>query len=321
MTQINHRSTQTKSFVLAAIRDGVIFPHSEVVLTFGRPRSVKAVEHSFLGDRQIVFVTQKHANVADPGREELFDIGVLASIERTLKTNDEINALVRGLQRVKIESVDFSGPFLTATVTEIPEVVPDDPQIEAMSKHLLNDFKQAVNLGKSVEFLNFMKLMSGVPAPELVDQVAVALDLPTKEKQQILETTDLIHRFELVIAKLSHEIQILEIEKNITSKTQKKFDKNMRENVLRERMRTIQKELGDESDEEQEIEDFKTKAKKAKFPQDVKEKSIKKSTGLPDLVSIARSIVISAPGWKRSWTCPGTSAPPTMFPLPELAKS
>ena len=122
-----------------------------------------------------------------------------------------------------------------------------------MSKHLLNEFKKAVNLGKAVEFLNFMKLMSGVQAPELVDQIAAALDLPAKDKQQILETTDLITRFQLVIDKLSHEIQVLEIEKNIASKTQKKFDKNMRENVLRERLQTIQKELGEESDEEQEV--------------------------------------------------------------------
>ena len=93
-----------KIYVLAAIRDGVIFPHSEVVLTFGRPRSVKAVEQSFQTDRQIVFVTRKTPDVADPKKDDLYEVGVLATIERTLKTNEEINALVKGLHRVKIGS-------------------------------------------------------------------------------------------------------------------------------------------------------------------------------------------------------------------------
>ncbi|OGV97590.1 endopeptidase La [Microgenomates group bacterium RBG_16_45_19] len=269
----NHAaSPSNRSYIVAAIRDGVIFPHSEVVLTFGRPRSVKAVEQSFQTSREIVFVTQKRAQVADPQQADLYSVGVLATIERTLKTNQEINALVRGLTRVHLDQVDFSGSYLTAQVTELPDTVPVDPRLEAMNRHLLNDFKRAVNLGKAVEFLNFMKLMSGVEAPELVDQIAATLDIPTKEKQQVLETLDLLHRFEVVINKLNHEIQILEIEKNITSKTQKKFDKSMRESVLRERLRTIQKELGDESDEEQEIDEFKKKATKAKLPAEVKQK-------------------------------------------------
>ena len=109
-----------KTYPLAPIRDGVIFPHVEVVLTFGRSKSVSAINESFSTNKLIVFVTQKKATTAEPQSQDLYKVGVLARIERTLKTNGEINALVKGLQRVKIDSVNTKGQYLTAVVTEFP---------------------------------------------------------------------------------------------------------------------------------------------------------------------------------------------------------
>jgi ATP-dependent Lon protease len=283
-------------FPLAAIRDGVIFPHVEVVLTFGRSKSVKAVKESFNGERQIVFVTQKKSSTTDPNAADLYQVGVLAKIERTLKTNDEINALITGLYRVRIDSVEDNGSYLTAAVSPIPEILNDNPQIEALSKHLLNQFKKSVNLGKSVEFLNFMKLMSGVGSSELVDQIATTLDASTKDKQQLLEIADVKLRIEKVIEHLAHEVKVLQIEKNIASKTQKKFDKSMRDAVLRERMKTIQKELGEKDEDEQEIKDFKKKIEKAGMPDDTKKKVLKELSRFAKL-----SIHSPEHSYIRSW--------------------
>lgn len=269
------KDQEARELPVAAIRDGVVFPHVEVVLTFGRSKSVKAVNQSFAGDREIVFVTQKRASVADPDIDDLYQVGVLAKIERTLKTNDEINALVRGIKRVKLESLKTKGSYLVGKVTPIDEGYEKNPELDALSRHLLNEFKKAVNLGKSVEFLNFMKLMSGVEAGELVDQVAATLDVTTNEKQKILEIKDIKDRIEAVITHLTHEVKVLEIEKNIASKTQRKFDKSMRDAVLRERLKTIQSELGDEVDEEQEVDEFRKKIKKARMPKEVESKVIK----------------------------------------------
>lgn len=269
-----HTSTTAKSteYPLAPIRDGVVFPHVESVLTFGRSKSVAAINESFATTHKVIFVTQKNANVSEPKPDDLYRVGTLADIERTLKTNGEVNALVKGLQRVKIDSIANTGAYYKATITEIPEIITESSEIDALSKLVLNEFKRAVNLGKSVEFLNFMKLMSGVSASELADQIAATLDVNTKQRQSLLEIADVKLRLESIIDLLSKEIKVLEIERSIASKTQKKFDKSMRDTVLRERLKTIQKELGEDVDEEQEVKDFKKKIKSAGMSPDVQKK-------------------------------------------------
>lgn len=260
---------------LSAIREGVIFPHVEMVLTFGRSKSIAAVNESFATTKQIVFVSQKKTNIADPSQSDLYQVGVLCEIQRTLKTNEEVNALVKGISRVKITSIDESEPFLRCSYELISPDTTNNSEIEALAKHVLAEFKKAVNLGKSVEFLNFMKLMSGVSADELADQVAATLELTTTQKQKILEMTNIKSRLEAVLQNLSKEVSILEIEKNIAAKTQRKFDQSMREAVLRERIKTIQSELGEDSEEEQELKEFKRKVSAAGMPKDVKTKVVK----------------------------------------------
>jgi len=257
---------------LAAIREGVIFPHVEMVLTFGRTKSIAAVNDSFAGSKQIVFVSQKKTTIADPSQDDLYKIGVLCEIQRTLKTDEEVNALVKGISRVKITEVNETGPFLQCRYEAFPPEPEESAEVEALAKHVLEEFKKAVNLGKSVEFLNFMKLMSGVSASELVDQISVTLDITTNQKQKILEIDTIKERLETVLQLLVKEVNVLEIEKNISSKTQKKFDQNMKEAVLRERMKTIQSELGEDSDEEHDLKDFKRKIAAANMPKDVKKK-------------------------------------------------
>lgn len=263
---------ETETYPLVAIREGVIFPEVEVVLTFGRNKSIRAINASFSSHKHVILVTQKKANISDPSKDDLYTMGILARIERTLKTNDEINALVKGMHRVIIKQVTDTGDYLMADVETIPDSITHAPETDALAKHVLNEFKKAVNLGKAVEFLNFMKLMSGVSASELADQVAMTLNIPTSKKQKILETLEVDKRLEAILTHLSHEVKVLEIERNIAVKTQKKFDKNMRENVLRERIRTMQRELGDEGDEETDVRDFKKKIKAAQMPAEVKKK-------------------------------------------------
>ncbi len=260
---------------LVAIREGVVFPHTEAVLTFGRPKSVAGVEAAFRSNRQIVFATQKNSKVNEPQETDFYRVGTLCTIERTLKTDREINALVRGVGRVKIDYLKVEDPYMLAEVTPMPEIQENSDEMQALVKHLTGEFHRAVNLGKSVEFLSFMKLMSGVEAAELADQVGTALDIDTGQKQQLLEQTNVRERLEKIGDYLAHEIKVLELEHNIASKTQKKFDKNMRETVLRERMRTIKKELGEMDDEDKDIQELKDKIVKAAMPVEAAKKATK----------------------------------------------
>jgi ATP-dependent Lon protease len=317
---LDHPTDQGTLLPLAAIREGVIFPHVEMVLTFGRAKSIAAVNDSFTTTKKIIFVSQKKTTVADPGKEDLYEIGVLCEIQRTLKTDEEVNALVRGISRVKVTDVDESGPFLHCTYEELPDPEESTPEIEALAKHVLEEFKKAVNLGKNVEFLNFMKLMSGVSPSELVDQIAVTLDITTTQKQKILELPTVKERLETVLQLLVKELNVLEIEKNIASKTQKKFDQNMREAVLRERMKTIQSELGEDSDEEHEVKEFKRKVAVANMPKDVKKKVIQEINRFSRL-----SIHSPEYGYIRSWLetvveMPWSKRSETTVSIPEAEK-
>src|SRR3989344_3136101 len=183
---------------LVAIREGVVFPHTEAVLTFGRPKSVAGVEAAFGSNRQIVFVTQKNSKVDEPTEADFYRVGTLCTIERTLKTDREINALVRGAGRVAIDYLKVEDPYMLAEVTPIPEVQEASDQMQALVNHITAEFKRAVNLGKSAEFLSFMKLMSGVEAAELADQIATTLDIDTNQKQNLLEKTNVKERLEKI---------------------------------------------------------------------------------------------------------------------------
>ncbi|MBI2010312.1 MAG: LON peptidase substrate-binding domain-containing protein [Candidatus Chisholmbacteria bacterium] len=211
-----------RALPLVAIRDGVIFPHTEVVLTFGRSRSVAGVEAAFRTDKRIVFVSQKNPSLTSPSEEDLYSVGTLCTIDRILKTNGDINALVKGIKRVHIERAKVQDPFMIAVVSEIPEIQEESEGVSALCKHITAEFKKAVNMGKSVEFLNFMKLMSGVDPAELADQIASTLDIKTKDKQELLEIHSVKERLEKISDFLSREIKVLEIERRIASRTPSK---------------------------------------------------------------------------------------------------
>ncbi len=257
------------------IRDGIIFPHTDSVLTFGRPKSLAALESSFQHERVVCFVLQKNARVNDPEVGDLFEIGTLSRIERMIRTDGEINAQVRGLVRVKILGYEEHDSYLLARVVEIPEVEEDSPEVKALCNHIANEFRRAMNLGKSADFLVFMNIMSDNSPSQLADLVASVLELKPQERQILLEMTNVKERLEKIADLLGKEIKILELEKRIASKTQERFEKGAREAILRERLKTIEKELGEAGDEAGEEKELLDKVKKAGMPEDVEEKARK----------------------------------------------
>ncbi|MEO8581700.1 MAG: endopeptidase La [Patescibacteria group bacterium] len=258
---------------LIAVREGIMFPQTEAVLNFGRKKSVAAILKAEQTQNTVVLVAQKNKNVDDPAEKDLYTIGTLVSIERTLNTNNQINALVQGKKRAKIVRIIAGEECLMAEVEILEDIVRDKDKITALSKHLSKLFNTAVNLGKPVEFLNFMKLMSGVNAGELADQIASTLQITTHKKQKILETVDVEVRLEAVVQELSKELHTYQIERDIINKTQQQFDKHMKDSVLRERIRMMKKELGEgEKDEEEEIDELRERIAKVKMPKKVAEK-------------------------------------------------
>ena len=256
------------------IRDGIIFPNTDSVLTFGRPKSLAALESSFTQERIVCFVLQKSSKINDPAPEDLYHIGTISRIERMIRTDGEINAQVHGLNRVKILSYEEHASYFLAKVVEIPEIIENTPEMKALCNHLTNEFRRAMNLGKPVDFLVFMNIMSEHSPSELSDLIASVLDLKPVERQALLEELSVKKRLEKISELLAKEIKILELEKKIASKTQERFEKGAREAMLRERLKTIEKELG-EGDEGGEIKELLEKIKKAGMSEDVEEKAKK----------------------------------------------
>lgn len=279
------KETPEKIVPLIPLRDGIIFPHTEGVLSFGRPKSLAALDVAFKKDRHVAFVLQKYKSTENPTLSDIYQIGSLSYIERMIKTNGEVNALVKGISRIKINELPASKPFLLARVTELKEKVQVTDEINALCRYLSSLFKKAMQHGKQADFLAFMNIMSNTDPSSLADQIASTLDISPNSKQDLLETLDVKKRLEKINKHLTKEVNILKIEKKIADKTQQKFDKSVKEAVLRERMKTIEKELG-ESSEDKEINSFRKKIKAAKMPSDVQKKALKELKRLSQMASI-----------------------------------
>lgn len=274
---------EEKVVPIIPIRDGIIFPSTDSVLTFGRPKSLAALEAAFQKERVVCFVLQKNARLNDPTTDDLYQIGTLSRIERMIRTDGEINAQVRGLARVKILSYEHHDSYFMAKVVELSEEENENnEEIKALCNHLTNEFRKAMNFGKSADFLLFMNIMSETSPSELSDLVASALDLKPNERQEILEMTNVKARLQKLTELLAKEIKILELERRIASKTQERFEKGAREAMLRERLRTIEEELGDK-EENSEIRVLLNKIKDAKMPTEVEEKAKKELNKLQNM--------------------------------------
>lgn len=259
---------------LIALREGVLFPNTETVLVFGRKQSKLALNAAQGTHKYVVIVAQKNSKVEDPEAKDLYEIGTLAKIERSLEHEGEQHALLRGIRRVRIESYQQTDPFPVVIAKHLEEKVKETDEFEAELKHLADLFRKTVQSGKAVEFFNFMQLVGGLRSRDLIDHIASTLDIATKDKQRLLEQLDVNKRVKAVTKHLMREQHILNIEQKINTETKKQIDERMRENVLRERMQAIQRELG-ELDEEEELDELAERVTKAKMPESIEEKVFK----------------------------------------------
>ncbi len=263
-------------YPVVPVREGVVFPNIENVLIFGRQKSILAIQEALKKDKKVILLSQKDPVKEDPKKNDLYQIGVLAIIDKVATgEKGEINALVKGLQRIKItEFYDDKGWFeAKGEVLKEEKIEKVDDETKAMIKHISNQIKKAINLGKTVEFIFLMNILNIHDPIVFSNQVSVILDITPEERQKLLEELDLKKRLKKQVELIDKEIKVLEIEQQLSTKTQKKFEKGLKENILREKMRTIEEELGEK--ESNDIKEYEEKIKKAKMPKEVEEKAKK----------------------------------------------
>jgi ATP-dependent Lon protease len=268
-------ASQQYVYPVAPVRDGIVFPGTENVLVFGRPKSVAAIGESLRRERKVVLLMQKNPSQDDPKSNELYQVGVLATIDKNVPGDKgEVNALVKGIERVKVVSFTKQDGWFEAKVEVIKDKVVDDDEVEAMIRYISTQIKKAINLGKTVDFVFLMNILNTDNPLNFANQIAVVLDLKPQERQMLLEESALKEKLKKEVDFVNREIKVLEIEYSLSSKTQKKFDQGMKESILREKMKTIEEELG-EKGEDKDTSEYQEKIKKAKMPHEVEEKAQK----------------------------------------------
>jgi ATP-dependent Lon protease len=262
-------------YPVAPVRDGIVFPGTENVLVFGRAKSVAAINEAMRKDRKVILLMQKNSTQDDPKSNELYQVGVLALIDKTVPGDKgEINALLKGIEVVRVSSFTKQDAWFEAKVEIIKENVIEDDEIKAMVRYIATQIKKAINLGKTVDFVFLMNILNTDNPINFAHQIAVVLDLKPQERQMLLEENDLKIKLKKEVDFVNREIKVLEIEYSLASKTQKKFDRGMKESILREKMKTIEEELG-EKGEDKDNSEYREKIKKAKMPKEVEEKAEK----------------------------------------------
>lgn len=232
---------------LIPLRNVVVFPYHVLPLFVGRPKSLKSIEAALSGNRKIVLVCQKDESNEDPGLDDLYEIGVGAEILQLLKLPDGSDrVLVEGQRRVRIQAVRSENDMLTASVESLPIDEKTSTEREALMRVVLDQFSQYVELSKKLppEAVNNV---TGVTEPDrFADLVASSLLLSAEDRQMLLATLDAEERLHRIAELLAKEIYVLELARKIENDVKAKVDQSQREYYLREQVRAIEKELGEE---------------------------------------------------------------------------
>lgn len=263
---------------LMAIRDMVLFPSMVVPLFVGRPKSLQAIEEARSKDNLIVLVTQKNSRIENPKEKDLYHVGTIALILKTINlTENRKKVIVQVLTRVEIKEFIKTEPYFEVRIEPCREREPEviTPEIEALMRSVKENTEKLLNL-KGLLNPEISHVIQSVEEPgRLADLVTAYLKLKVSTAQDLLETLDGVERLKKISKILLQEIEITTLQNKIQSEAQEEMGRSQREYFLRQQLRAIKRELGEEEDIESEIEELKRKIKKAKMPKKVEEEALR----------------------------------------------
>ncbi len=254
---------------MMAVRDVVVFNYMIIPLFVGRPGSIDAVNEAMNRDKLLMLVTQKDATKDNPGAKDLYGVGMVSMIMRTLKLPDgRLKVLVQALSKARIREYLQEDPYFRVGIDLIkePEVEEITVEIEALMRTVREQTEKIMSL-RGMLSSDLMMIINNIEEPgRLADLVGSNLRLKISEAQQILETVDPVARLKLVAELLHKELEVSTVQAKIQSDAKEEMSRTQREYFLREQMQALKKELGDEDSFSQEIEELQEKIKKKKMP-------------------------------------------------------
>ncbi len=275
----------TVQYPLLPLRDIVVFPQMIVPLFVGRDKSVAALEAAMEGSKEIFLVSQLDPAEDDPGRDSLYDTGVVAIVLQLLKLPDgTVRVLVEGKHRAQLESMEARETYLVANVDDVEEIVAEGPEASALMRSVAEQFENYAKLNKKLPAETPVQLREIEDAGRLADAVSANINVKVSDKQSLLVEADPVKRLEMVFAFMEGELGVLQVEKKIRGRVKRQMEKTQREYYLNEQLKAIQRELGNgEGEEGDELAELTEKIAKTKLSKEARSKAtaeLKKLKGM-----------------------------------------
>ncbi|MEO7635693.1 MAG: endopeptidase La [Sphingomicrobium sp.] len=276
----------TRILPVLPLRDIVVFPHRIVPLFVGREKSVAALESAMAADKELFLVAQLDPGEDDPDRDQLYDLGVIATAMQLLKLPDgTVRVLVEGVKRARLVDLRTEDGFTVAEVEDVEEETAEGPEAQALVRSVVDQFDNYAKLNKRLPAETGIQLAEIDDPSILADAVASSLSIKVAEKQALLGELNPARRLEMVFAFMEGELGVLQVEKKIRSRVKRQMEKTQREYYLNEQLKAIQRELGNESEEGgDELQELADKIRKTKLS---KEASVRANAEFKKLKAMA----------------------------------
>ncbi|HYI98155.1 MAG TPA: endopeptidase La [Thermoleophilaceae bacterium] len=256
------------------LKDSVPFPDTLTPLAVGQPRSIELVNEALSGNRMVVMVASRDGEIADPGPDDLYTVGVAGVVARMLKVPDgSLRILVHGSQRVELGELVQREPFLIARVTPQPDVLEPSPELEALFRNVQTTFSRIV---EQVPYLpeELQMAVANVEDPaELGHMIAGSLRIGMEERQALLEERDVAKRLRKLSELLAREAELISIGSRIQSQVESEIDRGQREFYLRQQLKAIQEELGEVDEQAAEASELRERIEAAELPEHAKQQA------------------------------------------------
>ena len=266
---------ETRSLPMVALRGLTIMPEMIVHFDVSRERSIAAIQQAMVEEQEIFLVAQKSIETENPGQDDVYETGTVASVKQLIKLSKKVvRVLVEGKNRAVLKKIEETDPYLRAEVEVLEEqeiTIPDDLNAEAMMRGLKEIItKYAAKNGK-ISKESVAEILDITDLKRLVNEVAANIPLKYKDQQELLEELDFWSRYEKLSLKLVNEMQIMEIKEELQRKVKNKVDKHQKEYLLREQLKVIREELGEDTTFS-DADEFEEACSKLDAPEEVKEK-------------------------------------------------
>ncbi|MBE7558337.1 endopeptidase La [bacterium] len=269
-------ATTGGEYPLLPLRDVVVFPNMMVPLFVGRERSVAALDEALAKDKLVLLTAQNSAEVDEPTADDLYRLGTLAVILQILKLPDgSMKVLLEGMTRQHIVEIADNGRFMNARCEPLVEIEPKGKEMEALVRHVIDQFENYVRLSRKTPQETLLSVINITEPGKLADNVAANLFIKVADKQKILAAANVRNRLVVLSEILSSEIEILELEQKIRGEVRQQMEKSQKEYYLNEQMKAIQRELGQDSESGEELEQLAAQIRKAKMSKEAAEKAFR----------------------------------------------